>query len=75
MFCIYLVLMDTLCFVLDYLLLDSVRYALLFYTLTYSISWIYMSVLMDTLHNLYYTIIYQTTTTQASSLSLVSELD
>ena len=70
--CTYLVLMDTLVIVLDYL---QICHALLFYILIYST--IYMSVLIDTLYNMYHTITYRssTTTTQVTSLSLVSELD
>ena len=69
--CTYLVLMDTLVIFLDYM---QIRHALQLYILIYST--IYMSVLIDTLYNMDHTT-YQssTTTTQVTSISLVSELD
>ena len=64
------VLMDTVYYVLDYLFIWSMQFCII----TSLLSWIALLVLMDTFHKLYY-ITYRPMTTQASFLSLVSELD
>ena len=64
--------MDTVYYVglLDYLFIWTMQFCVI----TSLRSWIALLVLRDTFHKLYY-IIYRPTTTQASFLSLVSELD